>query len=187
MREGHPRMSSKQLRIAEALRSFVARKGVLFPINHLVLAPIAVWLVLQIVLLEGVNNKRNLVVRFLALGCVAIFGYLSLVLGRRGNARLLPCLVAICLAAELLMRATGSYGIASDILSRYAQPYFMFSGPPNAALGDARQIRLNSQGFRIDGEVGVPKPADETRIFVVGGSTVLFGATPADSIPGAIE
>jgi lysophospholipase L1-like esterase len=28
---------------------------------------------------------------------------------------------------------------------------------------------------------------DEIRIFVVGGSTVLFGATLADSIPGAIE
>jgi len=173
--------------IARALRSLVARKGVLFLLNHLVLASVAIWLVLQLVLLEGVNNKRNLVVRVLALGCVAIFGYLSLLLGRRGNARLLPCFIATCLAAELLMRATGSYGIGNDILSRYAQPYFMFSGPPNGSLGGAGQIRFNSQGFRIEGEVSVPKPADEMRIFVVGGSTVLFGETLQASIPGAIE
>jgi hypothetical protein len=174
-------------RILGPLRSLLAGKGALFIINHLVLGPLAIWLVLQLALLEGVNNKRNLVVRFLALGCVAIFGYLSLVLGRRGNARLLPCFIAACLAAELLMRATGSYGIGNDILSRYPQPYFMFSGPPNGYLGDARQIRFNNEGFRIEGEVSIPKPADEIRIFVVGGSTVLFGTTPPQSIPGVIE
>jgi lysophospholipase L1-like esterase len=164
-------------------RSRFADKGMMFLINHTVLAPLAVWLVLQLILLEGVNNKRNLVVRFLALGGVAVFGYLSLVLGRRGNARLLPCFVATCLAGELLMRASGSYGIAGDVLSRYPQPYFMFSGPPNGR----GKIRFNSGGFRIDGEVGMPKPPDEIRIFVVGGSTVVQGTTLADSIPGVIE
>jgi lysophospholipase L1-like esterase len=173
--------------LTSGFRSLAADKGVLFLINHLVLAPLAIWLVLQLVLLEGVNNKRNLVVRVLALGTVAVFGYLSLVLGRRGNARLLPCFVAVCLAGELLMRASGSYGVASDIVSRYPQPYFMFSGAPNGATGKDREIRFNSGGFRIDGEVGMPKPPDEIRIFVVGGSTVLQGATLADSIPGAIE
>ena len=168
-------------------RSLVADKGVPFLINHLVLGPLAIWLVLQLVLLEAVNNKRNLVVRFLALGSVAVFGYLSLVLGRRGNARLLPCFVAACLAGELLMRASGSYGIGSDIASRHPQPYFMFSGPPNGQVGDGRQIRFNSGGFRIEGEVSMPKPPDEIRIFVVGGSTVVQGTTLADSIPGAIE
>lgn len=156
-------------------RSLVADKGVPFLINHLVLGPLAIWLVLQLVLLEAVNNKRNLVVRFLALGSVAVFGYLSLVLGRRGNARLLPCVVAACLAGELLMRASGSYGIGSDIASRHPQPYFMFSGPPNGQVGDGRQIRFNSGGFRIEGEVSMPKPPDEIRIFVVGGSTVVQG------------
>jgi lysophospholipase L1-like esterase len=170
-----------------ALRSLVAGKGIMFSVNHLVLGPLAIWLLLQLALLEGVDNKRNLTVRLLALGCVAIFGYLSLVLGRKGNARLLPFFVATCIAAELLMRATGSYGIGNDILSRYPQPYFMFSGPPNEYLGGARQIRFNNEGFRIEGEVSIPKPADETRIFVVGGSTVLFGETLASSIPGALE
>ena len=68
-----------------ALRSLVAGKGIMFYVNHLVLGPMAIWLVLQLALLEGVNNKRNLTVRLLALGCVAIFGYLSLVLGRRAT------------------------------------------------------------------------------------------------------
>ena len=184
-------------KIAGALRSVVARKGVLFVINHLVLAPLAIWLLLQLALLEGVNNKRNLTVRLLALGCVAIFGYLSLVLGRRGNARLLPCFAATCIAAELLMRAMGSFGTGYDLEWRQPRPYFMFGGPsngrvtlPQAQMGGSdadRQMRFNSDGFRIDGEVPLPKPADEIRIFVMGGSTVLFGAPLANSIPGAIE
>jgi len=85
------------------------------------------------------------------------------------------------------MRASGSYGLGSDISSRHPQPYFMFSSPPNGQAGDGRQIRFNSGGFRIDGEVSMPKPPDEIRIFVVGGSTVVQGTTLADSIPGAIE
>jgi lysophospholipase L1-like esterase len=168
-------------------RSLIADKGVLFLINHLVLGPLALWLTLQLVPLEGLSSNRNLVVRILTLGSVAVFGYLSFVLGRRGNARLLPCFVALCLAGELLMRASGPYGVADDISSRYPQPYFMFSGPPNGTSGNDRQIRFNSGGFRIDGEVGMPKSPDEIRIFVVGGSTVVNGTTLADSIPGAIE
>lgn len=172
----------------DAARSLVARKGVLFVVNHLVLAPLALYLVLQLALLEGTSNKRNLIVRFLALGCVAIFGYLSLVLGRRGNARLLPCFVAVCIAAELLMRATGSFGLGNDILSRTPQPYFMFSGAPHGTLGTGdQQIRFNGDGFRIEGEISAAKPADEIRIFMMGGSTVLFGSPAANTIPGALE
>jgi lysophospholipase L1-like esterase len=175
-------------RFSDAGRSLFARKGIMFLVNHLVLAPLALYLLLQLALLEGVSNKRNLVVRFLALGCVAIFGYLSLVLGRRGNARLLPCFVAVCLAAELLMRAIGSFGVGHEILSRTPQPYFMFSGAPNGRLGTGdSQIRFNGDGFRIEGEITADKPADEIRIFVMGGSTVLFGTPIANTIPGALE
>src|SRR5262249_51717460 len=39
----------------------------------------------------------------------------------------------------------------------------------------------------IDGDIPLPKPADEMRIFVLGGSTVLNGTPLANSIPGAIE
>lgn len=172
----------------DAARSLVARKGALFVVNHLVLAPLALYLVLQLALLEGTDNKRNLIVRFFALGCVAIFGYLSLVLGRRGNACLLPCFVAACLAAELVMRATGWFGAGNEILARTPQPYFMFSGAPNGTLGTGdTQIRFNGEGFRIEGEISPAKPADEMRIFVLGGSTVLFGAPLANTVPGALE
>ena len=67
-------------------RSLIADKGVLFLINHLVLGPLALCLVLQLVLLEELNNKRNLVVRVLALGSVAVFAYLSFVLEQIGRA-----------------------------------------------------------------------------------------------------
>jgi hypothetical protein len=174
--------------LSEAARSLIDRKGVLFIVNHLVLAALALYLVLQLVLLEGANNKRNLAVRFTALTCVAIFGYLSLVLARRGNARLLPCFVALCIVAELVMRATGSFGVGNDILSRTPQPYFMFSGAPHGTLGTGdTQIRFNGEGFRIEGEISGEKPADEMRVFVIGGSTVLFGSPIANTIPGAIE
>jgi lysophospholipase L1-like esterase len=174
------------VRITAALRSFIARKGVLFPVNHLVLAPLAFWLVLQIAVLDGVGNKRHLAVRLLALGCVAIFGYLSLVLGRRGNARLLPCFVAACIAGEIAMRAIGSFGTGSDLEWREPRPYFMFGGPTDRRI--RRQMRLNDEGFRIEGEVAVPKPVDEIRIFVMGGSTVLaLDGSLAQSIPGAME
>jgi hypothetical protein len=180
----------------EAFRSLAARKGVLFVINHLALGPLAIWLLLQLALVEGVNNKRNLTVRLLTLGCVAIFGYLSLVLGRRGNARLLPCFAATCIGAELLMRAMGSFGTGHDLEWRQPRPYLMFSGPSNgrvtlpyAQMGNDvdRLMRFNSEGFRIEREILLPKPADEIRIFVMGGSTVVFGAPLANSIPGAIE
>src|SRR5436309_15122332 len=95
-----------RVNFVDATRSLLARKGIWFLVNHLVLAPLALYLVLQLVLLEGVSNKRNLAIRCVALGCVAIFGYLSLVLGRRGNARLMPCFMAACVAAELLVRIT---------------------------------------------------------------------------------
>ena len=174
------------VRITAALQSVIARKGVLFPINHLVLAPLAIWLVLQIAMPDGVGNKRNLAVRLLALGCVAIFGYLSLVLGRRGNARLLPCFVATCIAGEIAMRAMGSFGTGSDLEWREPRPYFMFGGPTDRRI--RRQMRLNDEGFRIEGEVAVPKPADEIRIFVMGGSTVLaLDGSLAQSIPGVME
>jgi hypothetical protein len=186
-----------QLRVISVLRSIVARKGVLFLINHLVLGSVAIWLLVQLAVLEGVSNKRNFAVRLLALGCVASFEYFSVVLGRRGNARLLPCFVATCIAAELLMRAMGSFGTGQDLDWRYPRPYFMFSSPPNwrsiapAALAGGtesdREMRFNSEGFRIEGEVLLPKPGDEIRIFVTGGSTVLFGSPLANSIPAALE
>ena len=40
-------------------RSLVASKGVPFPINHLVLGALTIWLMLQLVLLEGVMRPTS--------------------------------------------------------------------------------------------------------------------------------
>jgi lysophospholipase L1-like esterase len=168
----------------------------MFLVNHLVLAPLAVWLVVQIALGEGFHRSPQFAPRVLALTAVLIFAYLSLLLGRRANARLLPCLLATGLTAELLMRSMGPFGEPSDLPWRAAKPYVMFTGPNNgetvmpAVVGGTpaeRRTRFNADGFRIETEIPDPKPADELRIFVLGGSTVVVGAPLANTIPGVIE
>jgi lysophospholipase L1-like esterase len=181
------------VRIIGGLRSLVDRKGPLFLLNHLVLGTLAVWLLFKVAQSSFAFEKSYFIVRVLALVCVSIFGYLSFVLGRRGNARLLLCFVATCLAAEFLMRALGSSGAGArnDVPWREPRPYFMFGGPTDGravtlppAMG-AGAVQLNAEGFRIEREILVPKPADEFRVFVLGGSTVVGGKPLA--IPDLIE
>jgi hypothetical protein len=182
----------------EALRAFVARKGPMFVINHLVLAPIAFWLVWRIAHSSTTWEKPYLVVRLFALGIVAIFGYLSLVIGRRGNARLLLFFALAVVGAEFLVRAVGSYGVEvrNDRPWREPRPYFMFGGPsdgrtvtvlPHMGGDTGRPVKLNSEGFRVEREIPNQKPPDELRIFVLGGSTVVGGHPLAATIPGVIE
>jgi len=184
--------------IISAVRALISRKGPLFLVNQLFLATLALWLLLRIAQADGVWERPYLVVRVLALGCVGIFGYLSLVLGRRGNARLLMCFAATCFAAEILLRAMGSfgYGVRNDRPWREPRPYFMFGGRSDGSTvallpqmddGAGRPIRLNAEGFRIEREIVNPKPADEFRIFVLGGSTVIGGRPIAATIPAVIE
>lgn len=181
-----------------AARAFIARKGPLFPINQLVFAPLAVWLLSRIIGANPVFERQYLHVRVVALGVVGIFGYLSLVLGRRGNARLPLFFAAACFAGEILMRTigAGAPGVNNDRPWRELRPYFMFGGPtdgrtvnllPAMDEGVGRPVRLNAEGFRIDREIVNPKPADEVRIFVLGGSTVLSGRRTETTIPGFIE
>src|SRR5262249_1501813 len=75
------------------------------------------------------------------------------------------------------------------------RPYFMFGGPtdgrsvnllPAMDEGAGRAIRLNAEGFRTR-EIVTPKPADELRIFFVGGSTVVGGYQVETTIPGVVE
>jgi hypothetical protein len=181
------------VRIIGGLRSLVDRKGPLFLLNQHVLGTMAVWLLFKIAQSSIYVEKSYLVVRVLALACVGVFGQLSLVLGRRGNARLLICFVATGLAAELLMRALGSSGAGArnDVPWREPRPYFMFGGPTDGravtlppAMGEGA-VQLNAEGFRIEREIAVPRPADEFRVFVLGGSTVVGGKPLA--IPDLIE
>ncbi|HEY6254946.1 MAG TPA: hypothetical protein VIY51_04045 [Xanthobacteraceae bacterium] len=182
--------------IVSLVRSALARKSPLFFLNNLLLGPIAIWLAIEIVLADGFHRSPQFPARVIALGCVAIFGYLSLVLGRRGNARLLPCFIATGLIAEVLVRALGPFGASGDLAWREPRPYVMFVGPENGrtlmpsqvgATDAERVTRFNTEGFRIETEIGDPKPINELRIFVVGGSTVLAGAPLANTIPGVIE
>jgi hypothetical protein len=94
------------------------------------------------------------------------------------------------LAAEILMRVMGSFGAGArnDRPWREPRPYFMFGGRsdgrtvtllPQMDEGAGRPIRLNAEGFRIEREIVNPKPTDEVRIFVLGGSTVIGGRIEA--------
>jgi hypothetical protein len=182
--------------ISDLVHSVVARKGPLFFVNHLVLGPIAIWLAIEIVVAHGFHRSPQFAARAIGLSCVAIFGYLSFVLGRPGNARLLPCFLATGLVAEVLVRALGPFGHPVGFALGGASPYSMFGGPSNGRMlmppqvGGSEQERLarfNAEGFRIEEEIPDPKPADELRIFVLGGSTLVFGAPLANTIPGVIE
>jgi hypothetical protein len=185
-------------RIIGALRALIARKGPWFPVNQLVFGALAIWLAFAIARSSIVWERQYLYVRVIALGYAVIFAYFSFVLGRRGNARLLLHFAAACFAGEILMRTLGSFGhgAKNDRPWREPRPYFMFGGPtdgrtvnllPQMDEGAGRAVRLNAEGFRIEREIVNPKPADEVRIFVLGGSTVIGGRPVAATIPAVIE
>lgn len=60
---------------------------------------------------------------------------------------------------------------------RKPKPYVMFGGIPNANYSVGGLEHLNSLGYRGK-EPSHDKPKDEYRIFLLGGSTVLFGDPP---------
>lgn len=75
-------------------------------------------------------------------------------------------------------------------------PYVTFHGTPDSSSttkdlndpdGAAVEIRLNELGFRIEKPLPRNKPPEETRIFVLGSSTVFNGAPLSKSMPGQIE
>jgi hypothetical protein len=184
--------------IIGAVRALIVRKGPWFLVNQLVFASLGLWLLFTITRSSVVWERQYLYVRVIALGYAVIFAYLSFVLGRRGNARLLLHFAGACIAGEILMRTLGTYGhgAQNDRPWREPRPYFMFGGPtdgrtvtllPQLDDGSGRPIRLNAEGFRIEREIVNPKPADEVRIFVLGGSTVVGGRPASATIPAVIE
>jgi hypothetical protein len=183
--------------IVGAARAFIGRKGPWFLINLLVFGALAVWLAFAIARSSGVFERPYLYVRVIALGYCSIFAYLSFVLERRGNARLLLHFAIACVIGEVVLRAMGSFGagVKNDRPWREPRPYFMFGGPtdgrtvnllPAMDEGAGRAVRLNAEGFRTR-EIVNPKPADEVRIFFVGGSTVIGGYQVETTIPGVVE
>jgi hypothetical protein len=183
--------------IAGGARAFVARKGPWFLINQLVFAVLAIWLAFAIARSSGAFERPYLYVRVIALGYCIVFAYLSFVLERRGNARLLLHFAAACVIGEVVLRTMGSFGsgVKNDRPWREPRPYFMFGGPtdgrtvnllPAMDEGAGRAVRLNAEGFRTR-EIVNPKPADEVRIFFLGGSTVIGGYQVETTIPGVVE
>jgi hypothetical protein len=184
--------------IIGAVRALIVRKGPWFLVNQLVFASLGLWLLFTITRSSVVWERQYLYVRVIALGYAVIFAYLSFVLGRRGNARLLLHFAGACIAGEILMRTLGTYGhgAQNDRPWREPRPYFMFGGPtdgrtvtllPQLDDGSGRPIRLNAEGFRIEREIINPKPASELRIFVLGGSTVVLGKPIEATLPRLIE
>jgi len=183
--------------IAATAHAFIGRKGPWFLINLVVFGALAVWLAFAIARSSGVFERPYLYVRVIALGYCIIFAYLSFVLERRGNARLLLHFAIACVIGEVVLRAMGSFGagVKNDRPWREPRPYFMFGGPtdgrtvnllPAMDEGAGRAVRLNAEGFRTR-EIVNPKPADEVRIFFVGGSTVIGGYQVETTIPGVVE
>jgi hypothetical protein len=184
--------------VVGSVRPFIARKGPWFLINQLVFWALAVWLALGIARASSVFEQSYLIVRFVALGYAVIFAYLSFVLERRGNSRLLLHFAAAALCGEIVLRTMGSLGagVKNDRPWREPRPYFMFGGPthgrtvnllPAMDEGKGGSVHLNAEGFRIDREIVNPKPADEVRIFFVGGSTVIGGRPVETTIPAVVE
>src|SRR5262249_14051302 len=180
--------------LAGGARAFIARRGPWFLINQLVFWALAIWLAFAIARSSGAFERPYLYVRVIALGYCVVFAYLAFVLERRGNARLLLHFAAACVIGEVVLRTMGSFGagVKNDQPWREPRPYFMFGGPtdgrtvnllPAMDEGAGRAVRLNAEGFRTR-EIVNPKPADEIRIFFLGGSTVIRGYHVGNTIPG---
>jgi hypothetical protein len=182
--------------IAGTARAFIARKGPWFLVNLAIFGALGIWLAFAIARSSAVFERPYLYVRVIALGYCIIFAHLSFVLQRRGNTRLLLHFAAACLVGEVVLRTMGSLGtgVKNDRPWREPRPYFMFGGPTHGRVnllpamdeGAGRAIRLNAEGFRTR-EIVTPKPADEIRIFFVGGSTVIGGYEVETTIPGVVE
>jgi lysophospholipase L1-like esterase len=176
--------------------SSIRRKGPIFPVNLLVFGGVAVLLLASLAFPDGIISKRNALARLAAAAVAAIFCYYAVLFQRRGNNWLLAVFAALVVGSEIVLRIVGTFGepAPGQLDWRQPQPYFMFSGPENgpatmpASMGsDDRAALFNDNGFRIDEDVVIPKPENEFRVFVLGGSTVLLGSPLSNTIPGVIE
>lgn len=98
------------------------------------------------------------------------------------QAVLLGSIVLALLGGEVITRIMNPTPEDPDF--RQASPYIMFAGQPNGTIEEF-DITLNALGYRD--LPTMPKPPDEYRIIMLGGSTVFQGSQPFDSIAGALE
>ena len=71
-----------------------------------------------------------------------------------------------------------------DSNTRHPSPYIQFAGKPGASHYG---VPFDAQGFLNATAVAEHKPPGETRVFVVGDSTIVDGGTLANTLPGRIE
>ena len=176
--------------------SSIRRKGPIFPVNILAFGGAALILVWSLAWPDGIISNKNAFARLAAAAIAAVFCYYAALFQRRGNNWLLAIFAALVVGAEIVLRIAGTLGDAApgQLDWRQPQPYFMFSGPENGIVkmptsmgsGDRTAV-FNGNGFRIEKDITIPKPANELRVFVLGGSTVLMGSPLSNTIPGVIE
>jgi hypothetical protein len=84
--------------------------------------------------------------------------------------------------AELATRAHHAvvHGTGESVVPRHLVDFYRFYRV-NPEYG-SRSVEVNAQGFRDAEEVPMPKPLDEVRVFVTGGSTV-WGEHSSDPFP----
>jgi lysophospholipase L1-like esterase len=99
------------------------------------------------------------------------------------QAVLLASLVLALLGGEVITRIINPAPEDPDF--RQAAPYIMFAGQPNGVIESFDDLPLNALGYRD--LPALPKPPDEYRIILLGGSTVFQGVPRSESIAGALE
>jgi lysophospholipase L1-like esterase len=189
------------LAASKSCLSFLSRyfknRPVIFWIN---LALVGTWLFLLWPLLSPVFLTPIYVAYVATLMLPAIgYAYLAVVGGAKINAGLLVVLVVGFAIGEIYVRhepLAPENEMAEAIISAGQHPYYMYTGNPNSTYRMPRQqggsdadrtFTFNSDGFRIERALEKNKPEQQLRIFVTGGSTVVFGAPLANTIPGLIE
>jgi lysophospholipase L1-like esterase len=117
---------------------------------------------------------------------------------REVNRRVFLSLLFVWGSCEVFVRILQRNQPFTEDVYRKPKPYVEFVGTPNgeftidyATMGEPGQgkdtYKINSMGFRFEGELSKNKPKTEYRVFVLGGSTVFNGYPLSHSIPGLIE
>lgn len=177
---------------------YIAGRSVAFWLNA---ALVAGWLFLLWPLFDPVFFTPIYAAYLTVLTLPALgYTYLALIGGMRVNIGLLIACVLGFAIGESYLRfriPAPEQRWSAPIVTNGQHPYYMFTGAPDSSgrmvpqqggANDADNIyRLNSLGFRIEGQLIKSKPQNELRIFVLGGSTVFQGAPLAKTIPGQLE
>jgi len=108
----------------------------------------------------------------------------------------LTSLIALA-AVESVFRFAIRDSNSGDDAVRVPRPYLVFGGKPDSRFPDkapmtapgeqAESIHLNHLGFRFEKPLPLAKPEGQTRVFVLGGSTVFNGNTESKTIPSLLE